>query len=56
MDLRGGISKNDWRVEGWVRNVGNKWYWTAADRINDTILRYTGRPTTYGMTISYRYR
>ena len=28
----------------------------SPSRINDTILRYTGRPTTYGMTISYRYR
>jgi outer membrane receptor protein involved in Fe transport len=55
VDLRAGISKDNWRVEAWGRNIGNKWYWTAADRINDTILRYTGRPTTYGVTISYRY-
>ena len=32
------------------------WYWSAADRVNDTILRYTGMPTTYGVTFTYRYR
>lgn len=39
----------------WGRNVTNAWYWTAMDRVNDTILRYTGMPTTYGVTFSYRF-
>jgi iron complex outermembrane receptor protein len=42
-------------VQVWGRNVTNEWYWTAADRVNDTILRYTGMPTTYGVTLSYRF-
>jgi outer membrane receptor protein involved in Fe transport len=56
LDLRAGIAKDNWRVQVWGRNVTNEWYWTAADRVNDTILRYTGMPTTYGVTFSYRYR
>ena len=42
-------------MQVWGRNVTNEWYWTAADRVNDTILRYTGMPTTYGVTFSYRF-
>jgi iron complex outermembrane receptor protein len=55
VDLRAGIETGAWRFMAWGRNVGNVWYWTAADRVNDTILRYTGMPTTYGVTISYRF-
>lgn len=54
LDLRAGFYKGPWRFQIWGRNVTNTWYWTAADRINDTILRYTGMPTTYGITLSYR--
>jgi len=56
LDLRAGVYKGPWRLQIWGRNVTNTWYWTAADRVNDTILRYTGMPTTYGATISYRFR
>lgn len=56
LDLRAGIGKGGWRAELWGHNVTNAWYYTAADRINDTILRYTGMPITYGFTLSYRYR
>jgi iron complex outermembrane receptor protein len=55
LDLRAGIEKDAWRVQVWGRNVTNEWYWTAADRVNDTILRYTGMPTTFGITLSYRF-
>jgi outer membrane receptor protein involved in Fe transport len=56
IDLRAGIERGPWRLQIWGHNVTNKWYWTAADRVNDTLLRYTGMPTTYGLTISVRYR
>jgi len=55
LDLRAGLYKDAWSVQVWGRNVTNEWYWTAADRVNDTILRYTGMPTTYGVTLSYRF-
>ena len=55
LDLRAGIAKDAWRMQVWGRNVTDEWYWTAADRVNDTILRYTGMPTTYGFTLSYRF-
>jgi outer membrane receptor protein involved in Fe transport len=56
VDIRAGISKDNWRVEAWGRNIFDTWYWTSMNRVNDTILRYTGRPATYGVTVSYKYR
>jgi outer membrane receptor protein involved in Fe transport len=55
LDLRAGIYKDAWRLQIWGKNITNEWYWTAADRVNDTILRYTGMPTTFGATLSYRF-
>lgn len=56
LDLRAGVSKGPWLVQAWGRNVLDKYYWTAADHVNDVLLRYTGMPATYGVTVSYRYK
>jgi outer membrane receptor protein involved in Fe transport len=40
---------------GLLDNVTNKYYWTNADHIADTSVRFTGMPATYGLSISYRY-
>lgn len=59
VDLRAGIHDVDdrWRLSGFVRNVGNAYYLTnvVAPSV-DTVIRYAGRPRTYGLTLSYRYR
>jgi outer membrane receptor protein involved in Fe transport len=55
LDLRAGVTKGPWLLQVWGRNVFNKWYWTAADHVNDVLLHYTGYPATYGVTLSYRY-
>jgi outer membrane receptor protein involved in Fe transport len=56
LDLRAGFTSGPWMVQAWGRNVTNKWYWTAADHVNDVLLHYTGMPATYGVTVSYRFR
>jgi outer membrane receptor protein involved in Fe transport len=56
LDLRAGVQLKDWRIMLWGHNVTNTYYWTSYDRVNDTNMRYTGMPTTYGMTVSYRFR
>ena len=56
LDLRAGIETDRWRFQVWGRNVTNQWYWTAAYRATDSLVRYTGMPTTYGFTLSYRYK
>ena len=57
LDLRAGIKSDDgtWRFSIWGRNVTNKYYWTTADHIADTTVRYTGKPATYGATLSVRF-
>jgi len=55
LDLRAGIEHGPWRAWLWGRNVTNKYYWNAASHVNDVLLRYTGMPTTYGLTVSYKF-
>jgi outer membrane receptor protein involved in Fe transport len=55
LDLRAGVSKDAWRFQLWGRNVTNQWYWTSSSHVNDVVLRFTGMPTTYGFTLSYRF-
>jgi iron complex outermembrane receptor protein len=55
VDLRAGITSGPWLVQVWGRNIFDKWYWTAADHVNDVLLHYTGMPATYGVTVSYRF-
>ncbi|HRD26865.1 MAG TPA: TonB-dependent receptor [Caulobacter sp.] len=57
VDLRAGLESTDgaWRVSAWGRNVGDVYYWTAANRNLDTTVRFAGRPATYGVTLSYRF-
>ena len=56
-DARAGIAANDdsWRLQLWVRNLTDEYYWTAAYRSNDSINRFAGQPRTFGATLSYRY-
>ena len=56
LDLRAGLSSPDggWKVSVWGRNVTNKYYWMTAERSQDVIIRYAGRPVSYGVSFSYR--
>ena len=56
IDLRAGVQLKNWRLMLWGHNVTDKYYWTSFTRVNDTNLKYTGMPATYGMTASYRFR
>lgn len=55
LDVRVGVENGPWRVFFWGRNVTNKWYWNQSQHVNDVLLRYTGMPATYGITVSYKY-
>ena len=57
VDLRAGVSTPDekWRFSIWGRNVFNKYYWSSVNQSQDVVVRFTGRPATYGASISYRY-
>lgn len=57
VDVRAGVESTDgkWRVWGWVRNVTDKHYWNQSVHVNDVLLRYTGMPRTYGVSLSMRF-
>ncbi len=57
VDLRGGIESSDgrWRLSGWIRNVTDEYYWTFASKTNDTFIRYTGLPRTFGVTLTMAF-
>src|SRR3546814_13759556 len=50
VDLRASLGAADdrWRVSLWGKNITNEFYLTNSLRDVDTIVRFTGRPATYG--------
>ena len=54
VDLRAGIQFGDWRIWAWGQNVTDKHYWNQVAHVNDVMLRFTGMPETYGLTVSFR--
>jgi outer membrane receptor protein involved in Fe transport len=58
LDLRAGAQTNDgrWRLTVFGQNVTNQYYWTSANKYQDTLIRMAGMPVTYGVRLSYRYR
>ena len=57
VDLRAGVNSQDgkWRFQLWGRNVFNEYYWIHVVKIQDTLARITGRPATFGATLTLRY-
>ena len=57
LDLRAGIQSADgsWKASVFGRNVGNKTYATTIFSGSDVLYRYTGRPATYGVSLTVRY-
>lgn len=57
VDLRAGVTSDDnrWRVTVYGQNVTNKSYVTAISTFLDTLIRYRGKPTIYGVSVAYKY-
>ncbi len=58
VDATLGLKDKDdrWRVEGYVRNIANTYYYTNVVTTGvDVASRYAGAPRTYGIRFSYRY-
>jgi iron complex outermembrane recepter protein len=57
LDFRAGVQSNDghWRAEVFGKNVTNAYYLTNIFHAIDTLNRYAGLPTTYGVTLHYKY-
>ncbi len=54
VNLRAGLESDHWRLEVWGKNVFDKYYWNTAYPAFDTIVRYTGMPATYGVTLGLK--
>ena len=57
LDLQAGVETQDgkWRAFVWGKNVTNTFYLDNVIQIEDGIVRYTGLPATYGLTVAYRF-
>ena len=57
LDLRAGVEDElgRWRAMLWGRNVTDEYYWNNVLKAQDNVVRYAGRPSTYGITLSYRF-
>jgi len=56
VDARFGIKNSDagWTVSLWGKNIFNEFYWTNANSVADTRVRYAAQPATYGISFSIR--
>lgn len=57
LSLRAGVKGDNWKVMIWGQNVTNEYYWNNAMRAaTDGIVRYVGKPATYGIRFSHNFR
>lgn len=56
-NVRLGVKSADekWNLSVWGRNITNKYYTPAITRTMNTIIRFTGEPATYGLTVGYNF-
>lgn len=57
IDVRAGVNLRDgaWKISVFGKNIANKYYVTSVYRAYDVIVRSTGQPATYGVTISHKF-
>jgi outer membrane receptor protein involved in Fe transport len=57
VDVRAGVesAQGNWRLWAWGRNMTDKHYWNQVQHVNDVLLRFTGMPRTYGLTLKYTF-
>jgi outer membrane receptor protein involved in Fe transport len=57
VDVRAGVASPDdsWRLAVFGRNITNDFYVLNASTDSDAIVRYGGRPATWGVTLGFRF-
>ncbi|MGD9810519.1 MAG: TonB-dependent receptor [Sphingobium sp.] len=57
VDARAGIEGADgqWQAYVWGRNIFNELYYVSSARLVDNLVRWAGRPVTYGVTVSTKF-
>ncbi|MGE0776107.1 MAG: TonB-dependent receptor, partial [Sphingomonadaceae bacterium] len=57
LGVRAGVKAADdsWTFQLWGRNITNKYYWTNVVLFDDALVKYAGRPVSYGASFGYRF-
>lgn len=57
VDLRAGLQSGSgrWKLTVWGRNVGDVYHWNNVLKAQDNVIRYAGKPATYGLTITHGF-
>jgi iron complex outermembrane receptor protein len=58
LNLQAGVKTQDdrLRVYLWGKNVTNRFYVNNVVELEDDVIRYTGMPITYGISVGYRFQ
>ena len=58
VNLQAGVKSQDdrLRVYLWGKNVTNRFYVNNVVELEDDVIRYTGMPITYGISVGYRFK
>ena len=58
LNLQAGVKTQDerLRVYLWGKNVTNRFYVNNVVELEDDVIRYTGMPITYGISVGYRFK
>lgn len=46
---------NRWELQGFVNNLFDKYYWRNVQKGNETLIRYSGMPRTFGARLIFKY-
>jgi iron complex outermembrane recepter protein len=55
LDLRASLSKNGWKVTGYVNNLSNTKYRRTINALGNTVVGFAGTPRIYGVKLGYSF-
>ncbi len=55
LDLRVTLSKDNWRITGYVNNLGNTEYRRTINALGNTVVGFAGAPRIYGVKLGYSF-
>ncbi len=57
LDMRAGLRADDesWSVMLWGKNITGEYYLVNVLKAQDNVIAYSGRPATYGVTLSFQF-
>lgn len=50
------VANDGWRLEGFLSNLFDKYYWSSTQRGNEALVRFTGMPRSYGLRGTFSFR